>query len=100
MIRLDAVGSLRVEAPMTLANARSLLQAGEAALRTALQTGEKKCVLELSGVAAVDSSGLAVLLAWQRFCQARAARLCLAGVPENLRLLAGLYDLDPLFDWA
>ncbi|MDR1350092.1 MAG: STAS domain-containing protein [Zoogloeaceae bacterium] len=100
MIRLDAEGCLRVEAPMTLANARLLLQAGEAALQTALQTGGKKCALELSGVAGVDSSGLAVLLAWQRFCQAREARLCLAGVPENLRSLADLYDLNPLFEWA
>ncbi|MDR0735449.1 MAG: STAS domain-containing protein [Zoogloeaceae bacterium] len=100
MIRRDADGCLRVEAPMTLANARPLLATGEAALQTALRAGGKKCALEFSGVAGVDSSGLAVLLAWQRFCRARDARLCLAGAPENLRALADLYGLSPLFEWT
>ncbi|MDR2624826.1 MAG: STAS domain-containing protein [Zoogloeaceae bacterium] len=100
MIRPDADGRLRVEAPMTLENARPLLQAGEAALRTVLRAGEKKCVLEFSGVPRVDSSSLAVLLAWQRLCRTQGALLCLAGAPENLRSLADLYDLNLLFEWA
>jgi phospholipid transport system transporter-binding protein len=100
MIRPDADGRLQVVASMTMANARPLLQAGKAALQTALQAGEKKCVLEFSGVASVDSSSLALLLAWQRFCREHGARLCLAGVPENMRSLANLYDLTPLFEWA
>ncbi|MDR2364678.1 MAG: STAS domain-containing protein [Zoogloeaceae bacterium] len=100
MIRQEADGRLRVEAPMTLANARLLLQAGQTALQAALQAGQKTCTLELSGVVSVDSSGLAVLLDWQRFCRARGARLYVAGAPENLRLLADLYDLNPLLEWA
>ena len=100
MIRRDTDGILRVEAPMTLENSCPLLLAGETVLQTALQAGDKECILELSGVAGVDSSGLAVLLAWQRFCRARDAWLCLAGAPENLRSLADLYGLNPLFEWA
>jgi phospholipid transport system transporter-binding protein len=96
MIRRASDGALRVETPMTLANARLLLQAGQAALQAAvLPTGQ--CTLDLSGVASVDSSALAVLLAWQRFCQRQNASLRLVGVPENLRSLAALYDLDLLF---
>lgn len=80
---------LVVSGPMTMQTAMALRAAGLAAL------SEPVTGVDLSGVGAVDSSALAVLLAWQRRCGRRLAQV---GVPEALRSLANLYRLDELLD--
>jgi len=48
----------------------------------------------------VDSSAVAVLLAWQRAAAARNSTLALHGVPPQLSDLAGLYGVDGLLGLA
>jgi phospholipid transport system transporter-binding protein len=71
-------------------NAAALLAAGIDAIRA----GDAE--FDLSAVRQVDSSAVALLLAWQREAQARGARLALTGLPAALRSLATLYGVDEL----
>jgi phospholipid transport system transporter-binding protein len=91
MIRRDAERAdlIRVESPMTLATACELLASGEKIFNA--ESG--RLVVDLSGVGEADSSGLAVLLAWRR---AAGEGFDLENVPEGLRSLSALYDLDAL----
>ena len=72
------------------ANAASLLQSGEAAIRD----GDSR--FDLSAVKRCDSSAVAVLLAWQRAAHARGLRLELEAVPASLCSLATLYGVNSL----
>ncbi|WP_035058047.1 STAS domain-containing protein [Andreprevotia chitinilytica] len=54
--------------------------------------------LDLSGVDAGDSAGVSLLLHWLREAQARRVSLSLAGVPDGLLQLAGLYGVSPWID--
>jgi phospholipid transport system transporter-binding protein len=71
-------------------NAAALLAAGIDAIRA----GDAQ--FDLSAVRQVDSSAVALLLAWQREAQARGARLTLTGLPAALGSLATLYGVDEL----
>lgn len=93
MLRCEA-DCLLVQVPMVMANARGLLEAGRGFF-----DGSDR-VVDLSGVQQADSSGLAVLLEWLRLNRAAGGQLRLAGVPDGLRALADLYDLDALFERA
>lgn len=81
MLSLDA---------LTFQSARSALEQGCAAIAA----GET--VFDLGGVGAADSSGVAVLLAWQRHARAARQPLSFINVPEKVRKLAALYDLGDL----
>ncbi|MDR1889178.1 MAG: STAS domain-containing protein [Zoogloeaceae bacterium] len=80
---------LTIDTPMTLRTASELLLAGQ----PFFADGHDK-IIDLAAVGQVDSSGLAVLLEWQRLCNAAGGKLSLSHVPENLRVLSDLYDLD------
>ncbi|GAB4465146.1 MAG: STAS domain-containing protein [Burkholderiaceae bacterium] len=71
-------------------NAAALLNAGIDAIRA----GDAD--FDLSAVRQVDSSAVALLLAWQREAQSRGARLALSGLPAALKSLATLYGVDEL----
>ncbi len=60
----------------------------------ALAQGET--VFDLSQVHDVDSSALAVILAWKRAAQQRGAALTLQGQNGNLGTLAELYGVETL----
>jgi phospholipid transport system transporter-binding protein len=81
MLALDA---------LTFDTARAALEQGCAALAA----GET--VFDLAGVRAVDSSGVALLLAWQRRARALGRQLSYINVPPSLHNLAHLYDVDSL----
>ena len=92
MIERDG-GRLLVKAPMLMANARGLLEAG----RVALQPGEQ--VFDFSGVGEADSSAVAVMLGWLRAAELSGVKVSFANVPAGARSLAELYgvtDLLPL----
>lgn len=80
---------LEVES-ITHENAAELLGAGIAAIRAA------DTDFDLSAVRQVDSSAVALLLAWQREAQARGTQVTFSGLPAALRSLATLYGVDPL----
>lgn len=85
---------LCVTAPMVVPNARGLLDAGRAALRTGNET------VDLAAVAEADSSALAVLLGWRRAADAAGQRLSFVNVPAGLRSLAELYGVFDLLAFA
>ncbi len=79
---------LLVHGPMTMAEAPRLRNAGLDALAQA------PARVDLAGVEAIDSSALAVLLAWRR----AGREVPFEGAPAALRSLAKLYRLDDLLD--
>lgn len=84
---------LKVTAPMVIATAAEMREAGESALLNGAS------VVDLADVAEADSSAVAVLLAWTRIAGERGQALAIVGVPQSVRSLAALYgvaDLLPL----
>ena len=81
MLSLDA---------LTFETADAALEQGSAAI----QAGET--VFDLGGVRAADSSGVALLLAWQRRARAAGQKLIFINVPGNIDALTQLYGLDGL----
>jgi len=83
MLSLDA---------LTFQNANAALEQGIAAIRA----GET--VFDLGGVRAVDSSGVALLLAWQRQARDAGQKLTFINVPANIDSLINLYGLDGVLE--
>jgi phospholipid transport system transporter-binding protein len=81
MLSLDA---------LTFGSAKGALEQGCAA------SAAGETVFVLAGVSAAESSGVAVLLAWQRRARAANQRLSFVNVPENVQKLAALYGVDGL----
>ena len=52
--------------------------------------------VDLSGVHAADSAGLALLMAWKAHSLKRGGSLAFSGVPENLLALAALTDAQSM----
>ena len=76
--------------PMTFDNANRALDEG---LR-AIAAGDDG--IDLAGVTAVDSSAVAVLLAWQRAASDRAVTLTLTNAPASMCNLAQVYGVAEL----
>ncbi len=83
MLSLDA---------LTFETADAALEQGIAAIRA----GET--VFDLGGVRAADSSGVALLLAWQRRARDAGQKLTFINVPKNIDALANLYGLDGVLE--
>jgi phospholipid transport system transporter-binding protein len=87
-------GCLLVTAPLIMANARGLLDAG----RSALQAGE--VIFDFSRVEEADSSAIAVMLGWLRAADAAGAHIKYAHIPVGVRSLAELYGVTDLLPLA
>lgn len=74
---------------LTVSNATAVLEQGLRAL-------EQQSVIDMAAVKTVDSSAVAVLLAWQRAAKARKRMLTFQNLPTNLRSLIALYGVDDL----
>jgi phospholipid transport system transporter-binding protein len=75
---------------LTLANAKAVLAEG---LR-AIAAGQAE--IDLSRLAAVDSSAVATLLAWKRDAASRGSTLALRNPPTSLHSLIQLYGVADL----
>jgi phospholipid transport system transporter-binding protein len=73
---------------VTVANATAVLAQGVAAIRG----GQR--VIDLGGIKAVDSSAVAVLLAWQRAARDAGSTLSFTNIPANLCSLTTLYGVE------
>lgn len=93
MIERDG-GRLLVTAPLIMANARGLLDAG----RAALQPGEQ--VFDFSQVGEADSSALVVMLGWLRAAAAARASIRFVHIPAGVVSLAELYGVSELLPLA
>ncbi|MEF8725205.1 MAG: STAS domain-containing protein [Candidatus Accumulibacter delftensis] len=94
----QAEGRLRVTAPMVIANARALHEAGRRVLSSSQRSAD--LLLDLAGVAEVDSSALSTLFAWQRKAAERALSLRVVNPPASLISLAALYGVSELLPLA
>ncbi|MCL2589402.1 MAG: STAS domain-containing protein [Betaproteobacteria bacterium] len=74
------------------------LETVTACLGRALPAGD--LVFDLGSVTRVDSSALALLLAWLRRAKARGSAVELRALPEPLLALARLYGIDTLLPLA
>jgi len=83
-------GCLHVQGDLVMDNASVLLAEGS----RFLAESQNIRIANLAGVTQADSSGLAVLLEWQRQVQESGAQLRLENLPSGLIALADLYDLD------
>ena len=81
---------LFVSGPVTLANVAGVLEAGYAQIR------EGATAVDLGGVTDLDSSLLAMLLAWRREARRLGRDLEVAHLPRGLDTLARLYGVVEL----
>lgn len=79
---------------LTNRNAASVLRDG----LSRVQQGD--VAVDCSMLTQVDSSAVAVLLAWQRAAAQRGQSLAIAGVSPQLRSLASLYGVEGLLGLA
>ena len=85
---------LLVTGPVTLANVAQTLEDGYAAIRAGAGA------VDLAGVTELDSSLLAMLLAWLREAARAGRTLRLDSLPEGLTTIAQLYGVVELLPTA
>ncbi|MGH8676546.1 MAG: STAS domain-containing protein [Burkholderiales bacterium] len=85
---------LSITGPVTLANVAQVLEEGYAAIRGGADT------VDLAGVTELDSSLLAMLLAWLREAARAGRTLRLDHLPAGLTTIAQLYGVDELLPLA
>ena len=83
-----------VDGPVTLANVTQVLEDGYAAIRAGASA------VDLKGVTELDSSLLAMLLAWLREAAQAGRTLRLDNLPGGLVTIAQLYGVDELLPAA
>lgn len=83
-------GQLFIAGDVNQLTVPALLPAGEALMAQADR------VVNLSGVEAVDSSALAVLLAWMRAARGAGRQLRIVDAPEAFISLASLYGVSAI----
>jgi phospholipid transport system transporter-binding protein len=81
---------IRLTESLTVANAKSVLEAG---LR-AIAAGEM--TFDLGGLTMVDSAAVATLLAWQRAARGKNLAVAFSNPPAALQSLARLYGVADL----
>jgi phospholipid transport system transporter-binding protein len=81
---------LFVSGAVTLANVAGLLEEG----RRHIDEGVR--AVDLGEVTEMDSSLVAMMLAWMRDARARGRDLAFANLPESLSTIARLYGVDGL----
>lgn len=79
---------------LTLTNAMSVAQEGNLAIAQGLRT------IDLSPLEAVDSSAVAVLLAWQRTANAQGQGLQFTGLSADIQSLMALYGVTEFLQTA
>lgn len=91
--RIEAAGEGRLAASgeLEFATAASALAAG-----LALVDGQQQWTVDLAGITAGDSAGLAVLVEWISAARARGATLRYESVPQQILAIARISDLDGL----
>ena len=83
-----------VSGALTLANVATVLREGSAALAEGLRT------VDLGEVGELDSSALALLLAWLREAKQQSRSLTFANLPQGLTAIARLYGVAELLPAA
>jgi phospholipid transport system transporter-binding protein len=87
-------GGYRLQAPLLFSSVPALREQGVALISAA----QEQLRVDLSGVAAADSAGLALLIDWLACARSAGKRLCYVRVPDALLALARLSDVAPLLE--
>jgi phospholipid transport system transporter-binding protein len=87
-------GRIVLSGPLTLANVAQVLEEGRRHLADGAAT------VDLSEVSELDSSALALLLAWMREAKAAGRAIAFANLPESLQTIARLYGVQDLLPAA
>ncbi len=87
-------GRIQVAGPMVMATATEVKAEGEAALVAGAHS------VDLSAVTDVDSSAVAVLLAWTRLARQRGQDFTITQVPAAIHSLAVLYGVAEMLPLA
>jgi len=90
-IEADGPERLRACGELGFATAAEALRAG-----LALLAKGGRCTVDLGGVSAADSAGLAVLVEWLAASAERGGSLTFEAAPAQLRAIARISDLEPL----
>jgi len=93
MIR-RAGDKLTLSGPVTLSGVSAMLQEGNAAIAEGARS------VDLSGVEELDSSALALLLAWLREAKRQGRDLVFVNLPSGLTTIARLYGVADLLPTA
>lgn len=89
---------LRVTAPMVIANASALLDAGRGFLSADGSAAET--LFDLSAVEVADSSALTLVFAWLRTAREHGKALRIAHAPASMISLAELYGVSDFLPLA
>jgi phospholipid transport system transporter-binding protein len=84
-------GRLAASGLLDFATAADALRAG-----LGLMTGDRAWTIDLSGVTAGDSAGLAVLVEWMSAARARGTSVRYESVPAQIVAIARISDLEEL----
>ena len=84
MIRRDGE-RMQVSGPLTLHNVAAVLREGSAVI------AEGARVVDLKDVGELDSSALALLLAWMRAAKGAGREIAFSNLPQGLTTIARLY---------
>jgi phospholipid transport system transporter-binding protein len=87
-------GRIVLSGPVTLANVAQVLEEGRRHL------AEGAATVDLAEVSELDSSALALLLAWLREARAAGRTIRFANLPESLQTIARLYGVQDLLPAA
>ncbi|HEV7476702.1 MAG TPA: STAS domain-containing protein [Burkholderiales bacterium] len=87
-------GRIVLSGPVTLANVAQVLEEGRRHL------AEGAATVDLAEVSELDSSALALLLAWLREAKAAGRALAFTNLPESLQTIARLYGVQDLLPAA
>ncbi|MGA8007269.1 MAG: STAS domain-containing protein [Burkholderiales bacterium] len=82
--------TLKLSGPVTLANVAQVLEEGLQQIRDGART------IDLGEVTELDSSLLAMLLAWLREAKRRNSEVAFANLPQGLETIAQLYGVEGL----
>jgi phospholipid transport system transporter-binding protein len=88
-------GQARVEGPLDFASVPALLKAGDLLLR---RPGAFQ--IDLGGVTAANSAGLALVLEWLDLARSRQVALRFLNLPDSLRRIAAFSNLEALLPVA
>jgi len=86
--------TLTLSGPVTLENVGDVLEEGLQQIREGVRT------VDLGGVTELDSSLLAMLLAWLRAARQRESEIAFVNLPQGLETIARLYGVDGLLPSA
>jgi len=81
---------LRIEGPISMDNARALLDAALAQFRA------PKTVIDLAAATEIDSSAVALVLEWRREARRRNIELEVMNAPASVKSLGALYGVSEL----